>query len=177
MNLPNAITIARIALVPAFLVSAYTDTPAGAFVAFFLFLVASVSDSLDGYLARRGGTITRAGEFLDPLADKLLVGAALWALVATRGFPLWAAVLIAVREVVISILRIRVVNTGGRFPASRFAKWKTVFQIVMVCWWLLPWESQTAVHWVLLGAAVFVTLASGAEYFTKRRRGEAVLES
>ncbi len=176
MNLPNAITIGRIALVPAFLVSAYTDSTPGAIAAFSLFLAASLSDFLDGYLARRSGVTTHLGEFLDPLADKLLVGAALWALVATRGFPLWLALVIAAREVVIQVLRIRVVNAGGSLPASRFAKWKTVFQIVMVCWWLLPWESISLVHWVLAAAAVVVTVASGVEYFTNRRRSEVALE-
>lgn len=176
MNLPNAITIARIALVPVFVVFAYSDSTAGAFAAFWLFLVASLSDFLDGYLARRSGVTTRVGEFLDPLADKLLVGAALWALVVTRGFPLWAALVIAVREVVIQVLRIRVVNDGGTLPASRFAKWKTVLQIVMVCWWLLPWESVWLVHWLLLGVAVVATVASGVEYLTKRRHSEVAVE-
>lgn len=176
MNLPNAITIARIALVPFFLLSAYSTSTTGAFTAFVLFLIASVSDFVDGYLARRSGVITRAGEFLDPLADKLLVGAALWALVDARGFPLWAALVIAAREIVIQILRIRVVNAGGTLPASRFAKLKTVFQIVMVCWWLLPWEDTNLFHWALMVATVVVTVASGIEYFTARRGSEAVLE-
>lgn len=176
MNLPNAITVARIALVPIFVVFAYSDTTGGAVAAFVLFLVASLSDFLDGYLARRSGIITRAGEFLDPLADKLLVGAALWALVDTRGFPLWAALLIAAREVVIQILRIRIVDAGGTLPASSLAKLKTVVQIVMVCWWLLPWESRSAIHSVLMLAAIAVTVASGVEYFTSRRREEVVLE-
>lgn len=176
VNLPNAITIARIALVPLFVLFAYTDTTGGAVAAFVVFLVASLSDFVDGYLARRSGIITRVGEFLDPLADKLLVGAALWALVDTREFPLWAAAVIAVREVVIQVLRIRIVNAGGTLPASSLAKLKTVFQIVMVCWWLLPWESRSVVHWALMIAAVAVTVASGVEYFTARRRGEVALE-
>lgn len=176
MNLPNAITVARIALVPFFVVAAYTDSTAGAVGAFLLFLIASLSDIVDGYLARRSGVITRVGEFLDPLADKLLVGAALWALVGTRGFPLWAALVIAVREVVIQILRIRIVNAGGTLPASRFAKLKTIVQIVMVSWWLLPWEETNLAHWALMIAAVVVTVASGVEYFTARRGTEVSVE-
>lgn len=177
MNLPNAITVARIALVPVFVIFAYSETTSGAVTAFVLFLVASLSDFVDGYLARRSGVVTGIGEFLDPLADKLLVGAALWTLVDARGFPLWAALVIAAREVVIQILRIRVVNSGGRLPASRLAKLKTVFQIVMVCWWLLPWDEVSAVHWVLLAAALSVTVFSGIEYFVNHRRDEVVLES
>lgn len=174
MNLPNAITIARIALVPLFVYFAYQDTRSGAYSAFAVFVVASVSDFVDGYLARRGATITSTGEFLDPLADKLLVGAALVALVGTRSFPLWAALIIAVREVGIQIYRIRVVSAGGRLPASRFAKTKTVFQICMVSWWLLPWDSINPAHWAWLAAALITTIASGVEYLAVRRDGEVV---
>ncbi|HJR44724.1 MAG TPA: CDP-diacylglycerol--glycerol-3-phosphate 3-phosphatidyltransferase [Actinomycetota bacterium] len=176
MNLPNAITVARIALVPVFVVLAYSDSTVGAVGAFLVFLVASLSDFVDGYLARRAAAITKVGEFLDPLADKLLVGAALFSLVDTRAFPVWAALVIAVREVAIQIFRIRVVATGGRLPASRLAKAKTVLQIIMVCWWLLPWASVNAGHWTWLVAAVVVTLLSGAEYFSKRQGGTVAVE-
>jgi CDP-diacylglycerol---glycerol-3-phosphate 3-phosphatidyltransferase len=169
VNLPNAITIARIALVPVFLGLAYTRGVAAAVGAFVVFLVASLSDFVDGYLARRAEITSKFGEFLDPLADKLLVGAALFVLVDTRLFPLWAALIIALREVVIQVLRIRVVNSGGRLPASRFAKVKTVLQICMVSWWLLPWESITFLHWAWLGAALVATVLSGVEYFSARR--------
>ncbi|MFN2525328.1 MAG: CDP-diacylglycerol--glycerol-3-phosphate 3-phosphatidyltransferase, partial [Actinomycetota bacterium] len=137
-HLPNVITVARIALVPLFLVLAYANTRAAAVMSFLVFFVASVSDLLDGYLARKQGTVSRAGEWLDPLADKLLVGAALWVLVDTRGFPLWAALLIALREVAVQILRARIVKAGGRLPAYSVAKAKTVLQLAMVSAWLLP---------------------------------------
>lgn len=176
MNLPNAITIGRIALVPLFVWLAYGETRATAFGAFSVFLVASLSDFVDGYLARRASTITRAGEFLDPLADKLLVGAALYALVATRSFPLWAALVIAAREVVIQVLRTRIVSTGGTLPASQLAKMKTVIQIGMVSWWLLPWDEISFAHWWWVAAALIATVASGAEYFAKRTRTETVIE-
>ncbi|MEA2499289.1 MAG: CDP-diacylglycerol---glycerol-3-phosphate 3-phosphatidyltransferase, partial [Actinomycetota bacterium] len=140
MNLPNAITISRIALVPVFLVLAYRDSTEAAVAAFAVFLIASLSDSLDGYLARKNNTISRLGQFLDPLADKLLVGAALVVLVDTRDFPLWAALVIGFREVAVQILRTSIVSGGGTLPASKVAKAKTVVQISMVCWWLLPWE-------------------------------------
>jgi CDP-diacylglycerol---glycerol-3-phosphate 3-phosphatidyltransferase len=169
VNLPNAITVARIALVPVFLVLAYTQGVPAAVGAFGVFLVASVSDFVDGYLARRAGITTKFGEFVDPLADKLLVGAALFVLVDTRLFPLWAAVVIAVREVLIQVLRIRIVNSGGRLPASRFAKLKTVLQICMVSWWLLPWGDVTFLHWVWMGAALSATVLSGVEYLSARR--------
>jgi len=167
MNLPNAITIARIALVPVFLVLAARDSDAAAVAAFVVFLVASLSDSLDGYLARKHQTISRMGQFLDPTADKLLIGAALAVLVATRDFPLWAAVLIALREVAVQILRTQIVSGGGTLPASPIAKSKTFVQIAMVCWWLLPWNGTNAGHWVWLVLVLATTLWSGTQYFVK----------
>lgn len=166
-HVPNIITVTRIFLVPVFLYLAYGDTTTAAVAAFIVFLVASASDSLDGYLARSRRIVSRAGEFLDPLADKLLIGAALIVLVDTRDFPLWAALLIGVREVAVQILRTRIVGGGGTLPASQMGKAKTVTQVVMVCWWLLPWSTNLG-HWLSLGLALATTLWSGAEYFMHR---------
>ncbi|MDQ4142796.1 MAG: CDP-diacylglycerol--glycerol-3-phosphate 3-phosphatidyltransferase [Actinomycetota bacterium] len=174
MNLPNAITIARIAMVPAFMILAYRETKAAAVAAFCVFGVASASDAIDGYLARRHGTTSRVGKFLDPLADKLLVGAALVVLVGAHDFPLWAALVIALREVAVQILRIQIVRRGGDMPASVAAKAKTASQIAMVGWWLLPWGEINVGHWVLLGLAVATTTWSGLEYFVKAQPERAV---
>lgn len=168
-NLPNVITMARIGLVPLFVVLAYGHSGTTAVLSFLVFFIASASDLLDGYLARKHSIVSRAGEFLDPLADKLLVGAALWVLVDTRAFPLWAALLIAVREVAVQWLRSRIVNAGGRLPASPAAKAKTVLQIAMVSVWLLP-LGVGPVHWILLGAGLVATYWSGAAYFNRARR-------
>jgi CDP-diacylglycerol---glycerol-3-phosphate 3-phosphatidyltransferase len=165
MGIANWVTVARIASVPVFVWLAYMDSSGAAVAAFALFLAASLSDSLDGYLARRWNTVSRVGKFLDPLADKLLVGAALVVLVTTRSFPLWAALAIAFREVAVQILRTQIVRGGRDLPASNTAKLKTILQITMVCWWLLPFDSPTPVHWLLMVAAVAVTLWSGAQYF------------
>lgn len=173
MNLPNAITFGRIALVPVFLVAAYRDSDAAQLTALVVFLVASLSDSVDGYLARRHGTITRLGQFVDPLADKILVGAALVALVADEGFPLWAALVIALREVAVQVLRIRRTSGGRSMPASPFAKAKTATQLGMVSWWLLPWESTNAGHWAWIAAALVTTTASGVDYFVRSPAPEA----
>jgi CDP-diacylglycerol--glycerol-3-phosphate 3-phosphatidyltransferase len=170
MNLPNTITVARIGLVPVFLLLAYAEGRDAAIGAFVVFLVASLSDSLDGYLARKNNTISRVGQFLDPLADKLLVGAALVVLVDTRTFPLWAALVIAFREIAIQILRTSIVSGGGDLPASKVAKAKTVVQITMVCWWLLPWSDTNVGHWLLLAGAIATTLWSGAEYFIRSEK-------
>lgn len=167
MNLPNSITFARIALVPVFLVFAFGDSDADQLTALTVFVVASLSDSLDGYLARRSGTITTLGQFVDPLADKLLVGAALVVLVADEGFPLWAALVIAVREVAVQVLRITRTSGGRTMPASPFAKAKTATQLGMVSWWLLPWESTNPGHWAWIAAALLTTTVSGLEYFVR----------
>ena len=169
MNLPNAITIARILMVPAFVLLAYQDARVAAVAAFVVFGIASASDAVDGYLARRHGTISRVGKFLDPLADKLLVGAALVVLVDERDFPLWAALVIAAREVAVQVLRIQVVRGGRDMPASAAAKAKTASQIAMVGWWLLPWADKNVGHWALMVLAVATTVWSGVEYFVKSR--------
>lgn len=174
MNLPNGITFARIALVIPFVLLGYSDSTAGSVAAFFVFVVASISDLVDGYLARRYDIVSRTGKFLDPLADKLLVVAALVVLVDTRTFPLWAAVVIFVREAAVQVLRITIVRSGGDLPASGAAKAKTITQLAMVGWWLLPWDSVNAMHWVLLGLALAATILSGAEYFLRSNMPERV---
>jgi CDP-diacylglycerol---glycerol-3-phosphate 3-phosphatidyltransferase len=166
MNLPNWITAGRIALVPVFLVLAYGHSTLTAITAFAVFVIASATDSLDGRLARQRGETTRAGSFLDPTADKLLLAAALIVLVDHRGFPLWAALVIAFRELAVQLLRTQIVRGGGDLPASQAGKMKTVLQGIMVGWWLLPWERNPG-HWVLLALVLVATLWSGGEYFVR----------
>ncbi len=170
VNLPNAITVGRVLLVPVFLVFAFGDSNAARVTAFLLFLVASISDLVDGYIARRNDDVTRLGQFLDPTADKLLIGAALVALVVERAFPLWAAVVLAVREVFVQVLRTTIVNRGGTLPSSATGKAKTILQIHLVSWWLLPWNGINVGHGVLLGATLVVSVISGTEYFVGARR-------
>lgn len=164
MNAPNAITVARVLLVPVFVVLAYADSKAAAVWSLVVFGVASLSDFVDGYLARRWNITSPFGEWADPLADKLLVGAALVVLVDLRDFPLWVALVIAVREVTVSVLRAMIVKRGGALPASPAAKLKTILQIGMVGWWLVPWDVTNGGHWVWLAAVLVTTLWSGADY-------------
>lgn len=175
-NWPNIITAARIALVPVFVLIMYTGeagsgdpaTAVGSWVALGVFAVAALSDSLDGYLARRWERITRVGQILDPLADKLLVGAALVALVDLRAFPLWAAIVIVLREVAVSLLRSLALRRGRVLPANSIGKAKTALQIPTVMLWLLPRAGLLAVvQDVLLVITVFVTLFSGFVYFAR----------
>ncbi len=170
VNPANLLTFARIGLIPIFMIFMYQAGNAGhmglaSWLALVTYSIASLSDYLDGYLARRYNTVTPLGQFLDPLADKLLVAAALMALIAFKGFPLWAAVLIVVREVAIVALRSAAMSRGNTMPASRHAKHKTSVQLVMVLAWLLPRRgANVLVQDVLVYAAVLITVISGMRY-------------
>lgn len=174
MNWPNAITVARVLLVPVFVVLAYARSDAAFVACLAVFGAASLSDFVDGYIARRRGITSSFGEWADPLADKLLIGAALVVLVDLRSLPLWAALVIVAREVVVQVLRAAIVKRGGALPASAAGKLKTILQIAMVGWWLAPWERMNAVHWISLAAVVLLTLWSGAEYVLGSTRSEEV---
>lgn len=178
MNWANLVTFGRIALIPVFVYFMYAGetqdgeaaTRIGPWVAIVVFAVAAGSDSLDGYLARRQERITLLGQFLDPLADKLLVGAALVTLVMLREFPAWAAVVIAVREVAVSLLRSAALRRGRSFPASLFGKMKTATQIPTVMLWLFPRAGAVArLQDFAVLVAVALTVVSGVQYFARAR--------
>lgn len=179
MSWANFVTMVRILLIPVFVVLMFMAGPsrprepavhAASYFAFIIFSVAAMSDSLDGYLARRFNRVTRLGQFLDPLADKLLIGAALITLVMLRGFPAWAAIVILTREVAVSVLRSMALRRGRDLPASRTGKIKTALQIPTVMLWLLPrggWISIAQDLSVIV--AVILTLLSGIQYFMRTR--------
>ncbi|MBW3588348.1 MAG: CDP-diacylglycerol--glycerol-3-phosphate 3-phosphatidyltransferase [Actinobacteria bacterium] len=179
MSWANFVTMVRILLIPVFVVLMFVAGPslpeepavhAASYFAFIVFSVAAMSDSLDGYLARRFNRVTRLGQFLDPLADKLLIGAALVTLVMLRGFPAWAAIVIVTREVAVSVLRSMALRRGRDLPASRTGKIKTALQIPTVMLWLLPragWISIAQDLSVIV--AVILTLLSGIQYFMRTR--------
>ena len=181
-NLANVITISRILLIPVFLVLLLSGIPApyGDIAAAVVFILAAATDKLDGYVARRNKQITTLGEFLDPLADKLLIAAALIALVSQGRIAAWVAMLIIGREVAVSVLRIVGVSQGVSIPADRYGKLKTVLQIVYVVYVLVPTDKiadlikvstdvAAIIQWVLAGVVVVVTLASGLRYFMNAR--------
>lgn len=164
------------ALIPIYVFFMYRDgrvevgtiNRPGTWIAFAVFAVAALSDSLDGYIARKQGTVTRLGKFLDPLADKLLVGAALVTLVAFRGFPLWAALVIAIREVAVSLLRTAGLRRGRDMPASVPGKIKTAIQVPMVLLWLMPRRGAVLVAQdVAVWLAAAFTIWSGLQYLVK----------
>ncbi|MCX6371830.1 MAG: CDP-diacylglycerol--glycerol-3-phosphate 3-phosphatidyltransferase [Actinobacteria bacterium] len=182
LNLANAITIARILLIPVFLVLLLSGIPEpyGDIAAAAVFILAAATDKLDGYVARRNKQITTLGQFLDPLADKLLIAAALIALVSQDRIAAWVAMLIIGREIAVSVLRIVGVSQGVSIPADKYGKLKTVLQIVYVVYVLVPTDKiaelihvstdvATIIQWILAGVVVIVTLASGVRYFLNAR--------
>jgi CDP-diacylglycerol---glycerol-3-phosphate 3-phosphatidyltransferase len=172
MNLANAITIARISLIPVFVALLFSSVPGGAYMAAAVFAVAALTDKLDGYVARRRKTITSLGIFLDPLADKMLVAAALICLVSLGQLAAWVAMVIIGREFAVTGLRLYAITQGVDIPADGLGKAKTVSQIVailflMVPRWTFPYDE--VVEWVLVGLAVALTVASGIQYFWNAR--------
>jgi CDP-diacylglycerol--glycerol-3-phosphate 3-phosphatidyltransferase/cardiolipin synthase len=169
-NIANVVTMIRIAMVPFFawalLVEGGDDTT-WRIVATAIFVVAAVSDKVDGYLARSRGLITDLGKLLDPIADKLLVGAALILLWIPLGeVPWWIPVIILVRELGITFMRMGMLKYEV-MPASRGGKLKTVLQAVAISMFLLPregFEWFTVIAWVVLMAAFVVTVVTGVEY-------------
>jgi len=182
LNLANSITIARILLVPVFLVLLLGGLPEpwGDLAAAAVFIIAAATDKLDGYVARRNKQITTLGQFLDPLADKLLIAAALIALVAQDRVAAWVATVIIVREVAVSVLRIVGVSQGVSIPADKYGKLKTVLQIVYIVYVLIPTDRiaefihvsthvAVVIQWILAVVVVIVTLYSGVRYFMNAR--------
>ena len=133
MNLPNKLTILRVIMIPFFLVALLVDgIPAGKWVALAIFIIASFTDMLDGKIARKYNLITNFGKFMDPLADKLLVSAALIALIPLGKIPAWIVIVIISREFIISGFRLIASDNGIVIAASYWGKIKTVTQMVMI---------------------------------------------
>ena len=189
MNLANKLTMIRIFLVPIFLIFiAVKGIPYGSVIATLIFIIASLTDQLDGYIARSRNQITNFGKFMDPLADKLLVTAALISLVELHLIPAWAAVVIIAREFAVSGLRTLAASEGTVIAASWWGKIKTVTQIAAILLLLLKVNissSQYLTNLVvnnnilkgffnyvpnfILIVAVIITIISGIDYFIKNK--------
>lgn len=170
-NLPNALTMGRLLLVPVFVVVGwvgYSRPDAGwqAWAA-LVFLVAAVTDFIDGELARRTGQVTSVGKILDPIADKALTGSALVLLSWFDMLPWWVTVVVLGREIGVTLLRFWVIRHGV-MAASRGGKLKTALQILAITLFLLPLASggRAVAEWVM-AAAVVVTLVTGADYVVR----------
>lgn len=197
MNLPNALTLLRIFFVPllvaALLQESWSIEVSGflltnSIIALAIFLAASATDLLDGYLARRWKQITTVGTLLDPVADKLLISAALIALVQVRVIPGWIAIVIVAREFAVTGLRSIAASSGFTIKASDLGKFKMIMQVAAIALFLLSIHfiglAWWAMAWMYLVLAV--TLVSAAHYFwrfwrkvdeeTKQRRRRELLE-
>jgi CDP-diacylglycerol--glycerol-3-phosphate 3-phosphatidyltransferase len=171
-NLPNTITVARVAVVPVLLLFPLFDTPSGSRVVAWLFILAAASDVVDGWLARRGKQVTKIGKLLDPLADKLIVTSALVVLISMGRIPPWGAALAVViigRELAVTGLR-SIASAGGRVMGARWqGKAKTLVQNVAIGALLFPDPTlglpAHPIGLALLTAATALTLWSGYVYF------------
>jgi len=181
INLPNMITIFRIVLVPVlFLLLFFSPGKLQSFFAGLVFSVASISDCVDGYLARRMNLVTDFGKFLDPLADKLLVGVALIMMIPLGRVPLWIVVIILGREVMVTLLRVISLKKGNTvIEASMTGKYKTGFQIAAIIPLLFHYEYNLGLNYfnfsvnfhvvgmAFLYAALILTIWTGVDYLYK----------
>ena len=169
LNLPNVLTLLRILAVPVIVVALLGETPNGDALAAGVFALAALTDGLDGYIARRRQDVTTFGKLMDPLADKLLIIAALVSLVSLGRLAAWVAMVIIARELAVTGLRAVAAEQGVVISASWLGKLKTALQVAAV-FALIIWNpSPTSVD-VLVYVAVAVTVISGADYFFGLRR-------
>ncbi|HKN99675.1 MAG TPA: CDP-diacylglycerol--glycerol-3-phosphate 3-phosphatidyltransferase [Pseudonocardiaceae bacterium] len=167
------LTVSRLVLVPVLLVALFAGGGheiVWRLVATAVFAVASLTDHFDGNLARSRGLVTDFGKIADPIADKALTGAALVGLSVLGELPWWVTVVIAAREIGVTLLRFWVIRYGV-IPASRGGKAKTLLQVVAIGLYLLPLpDSFDVVRWVFLGAAVALTVVTGVDYVVRAVR-------
>jgi CDP-diacylglycerol--glycerol-3-phosphate 3-phosphatidyltransferase len=167
LNVPNVLTVIRILLVPVLVVALLEKTGGGDLLAAIVFAIASLTDAIDGYLARSRNWVTTFGKLMDPIADKLLIVAALIALVSLGRLEAWVAMVIIAREFAVTVLRVAAgAGQGVVISASVFGKVKTAFQVAMVMV-LIAVGSGSRPAWVyaVIYVTVVVTVLSGADYF------------
>ena len=169
INVPNLLTMARVVMIPLVLWLIADGTPSACFWAAMVYMVTAITDALDGWLARKMGLISILGKFLDPLADKLLVTAALVSLVSLNRLPAWVAMVIIAREFAVTGLRSLAADRGVIIAASWMGKVKTVLQIAMV-FALIAFNPAPPAVDALVYLAVLATLISGFDYFFGLRR-------
>jgi CDP-diacylglycerol--glycerol-3-phosphate 3-phosphatidyltransferase len=169
LNLPNTLTVLRILLVPVVVVALLDETPNGDAIAAGVFALAALTDGLDGWIARSRGSITTFGKLMDPLADKLLVTAALVSLVSLGRLEAWIAMVIIAREFAVTGLRGVAAEQGIVIQASWLGKVKTILQIAAIIALIATDPAPLGVD-ILVYIALAVTVASGVDYFFGFRR-------
>jgi CDP-diacylglycerol---glycerol-3-phosphate 3-phosphatidyltransferase len=181
LNVANLLTALRLILVPVFLITLFAGGGHSAgwrLIATLVFTVAAVTDNLDGRLARKLDLVTDFGKIADPIADKALIGGALVGLSVLGDLPWWVTIVIAVRELGITLLRFWVIRYGV-IAASLGGKWKTLLQIIGIGLFVLPLpDAADPGRWLILGAAIVLTVATGLDYVVRairlRAAGRAV---
>lgn len=169
MNLPNKLSLARMALIPVMVALMYPNTPVCNLLAAAVFGAAAFTDYLDGHIARKQGIVTDFGKFIDPVADKLLNLSAMIMLVPAGLLPAWMVIVILARELCVDGLRMVAVGNGQVIAAGQLGKIKTVSQIVLVLWLMLlrlP-VAGNVISLLLALWVVAITLWSGVDYFIK----------
>ena len=172
MNLPNKLTLLRVCMIPFFVVFMLTDLGGayGKYIALALFAAASLTDMLDGKIARKYNLVTNFGKFMDPLADKLLVCSAMICLTAQGRLAAWIVIVIISREFIISGFRLVASDNGVVIAASYWGKFKTVFQMLMILVLILDLgEAVRLAEQALIWAALILTVVSLADYMVKNR--------
>lgn len=171
MNLPNKLTILRVIMIPFFLISLSWNK----YAALIIFIAASLTDLIDGRIARKYDLITNFGKFMDPLADKLLVCSALVAFVELQRLSSWVAIIIIAREFIISGFRLVAADKGVVIAASYWGKWKTTFQMIMIILLILDINQDVGIviawyDWLTMAViftAVLLTIISLVDYLVK----------
>lgn len=171
MNLPNKLTILRVIMIPFFVFFMLTDYAgeASKWIALAIFIVASLTDMLDGKIARKYNLVTNFGKFMDPLADKLLVCSAMICLVGMGKLASWIVIIIISREFIISGFRLIASDNGVVIAASYWGKFKTVFQMVMICLLIADVEAIALVTTIVTWAALVLTVVSLVDYLLKNK--------
>lgn len=173
MNLPNKLTIVRICMIPFFVAALLWDQGASMnlrILANVIFIVASLTDLLDGKIARKYNLVTDFGKFMDPLADKLLVCSALICLIELGQLPAWIVIVIISREFIISGFRLVAADNGVVIAASYWGKFKTTFQMIAVILLIFDFPALRMVTNVVLAVAVILTIISLVDYMVKNIR-------
>ena len=173
MNLANKLTMLRVFMIPVFLLVLFlAPEPVNRYVAVVIFIVASLTDMLDGKIARKYNLVSNFGKFMDPLADKLLVMSALVSMVALEDLAAWVVIVILAREFTITGFRTLAMEANIVMAASWWGKVKTTVQMIMIPVVLLnlPFAIMPMVETVLVWLSVFFTIFSGADYIIKNKQ-------
>lgn len=169
MNTPNKLTMLRVILIPFFVFFMLSSVAgeSGKWIALVIFVVASLTDTLDGYLARRDNLVTNFGKFMDPLADKLLVCSALICMIELRELPAWMVIIIISREFIISGFRLVASDNGVVIAASYWGKFKTTFQMIGVVLLIFNIPALSTLTTIIVWIALALTVISLVDYIVK----------